>query len=142
LIYAGKGANMKKRGIINAQLAGYIAALGHKDTFIIGDAGMPIPPGIPIVDLALCSGIPSFEQVLSAVLDETVIEHYYIAEEIIEKNDHLLQFIKESLPGIENEMIPHNELKEKTKNIKFAVRTGEFTPYPNIILRAGVSFPA
>ena len=29
---------MKKHGILNAQLAGYIAALGHKDTFMIGDA--------------------------------------------------------------------------------------------------------
>ena len=30
---------MKKRGIINAQLAGLIAGLGHKDTFMIGDGG-------------------------------------------------------------------------------------------------------
>lgn len=36
---------MKKRGIINAQLAGLIAGLGHKDAFMIGDGGMPIPKG-------------------------------------------------------------------------------------------------
>lgn len=133
---------MKKRGILNAQLAGYIAALGHKDIFLIGDAGLPVPAGVPIVDLALCGGVPNFEQVLSAVLDETEVEYYYLAEEIVEKNDRLLQFIKESLHNVQNEMIPHVEFKEFTKNVKFAIRTGEFTPFPNIILRAGVAFPA
>ncbi|MDV3429551.1 MAG: D-ribose pyranase [Bacillota bacterium] len=133
---------MKKRGILNAQLAGYIAALGHKDTFVIGDAGLPIPKGVPIVDLALCGGVPTFEQVLTAVLDEAEIEYYCIAEEIVDKNQRLLKFIKESLPGVENEMIPHIDFKEETKSVKFAIRTGEFTPFPNIILRAGVAFPA
>lgn len=133
---------MKKRGIINAQLAGYIAGLGHKDLFLIGDAGLPIPAGVPIVDLALCGGVPTFQQVLDAILDETVVEYYYLAEEIVEKNDRLLKYIRETLPDTECEMIPHEDFKKMTKNVKFAVRTGEFTPYPNIILRAGVAFPA
>ncbi|MDD3172296.1 MAG: D-ribose pyranase [Herbinix sp.] len=133
---------MKKRGIINAQLAGYIAALGHKDLFLIGDAGLPIPAGVPIVDLALCGGVPTFEQVLDAVMDETVVEYYYLAEEIVEKNDRLLKYIKETLTDTEYKMIPHNDFKDMTKNVKFAIRTGEFTPYPNIILRAGVAFLA
>lgn len=133
---------MKKTGILNAQLAGFIAALGHKDTFLIGDAGMPIPKGIPIVDLALCGGVPTFEQVLTAVLNETEVEYYYLAEEINEKNLRLLQYIKESLPDVESEMMPHIAFKEFTKSVKFAIRTGEFTPYPNIVLRAGVAFPA
>ena len=34
---------MKKSGILNAQLIRCIAELGHKDLFMIGDAGMPIP---------------------------------------------------------------------------------------------------
>ena len=34
---------MKKRGILNAELMKCIASLGHKDLFMIGDAGMPIP---------------------------------------------------------------------------------------------------
>lgn len=133
---------MKKRGIINAQLAGLIAGLGHKDTFMIADGGMPIPQGVEIVDLALCGGVPTFRQVMDAVLDETEVEFYTLAEEIVEKNPELLSYIKEKLPEADSEMISHVELKEMSKNIKFAVRTGEFTPYPNIILRAGVAFPA
>lgn len=133
---------MKKRGIINAQLAGLIAGLGHKDTFMIADGGMPIPKGVEIVDLALSGGVPTFKQVMDAVLDETEIEFYTLAEEIVEKNQELLGYIKEKLPNVESEMISHVELKEMSKNIKFAIRTGEFTPYPNIILRSGVAFPA
>lgn len=133
---------MKKSGIINAQLAGCIAALGHKDTFMVTDAGMPIPQGVEIVDLAVCGGIPSFRQVLGALLEETEVEFYTLAEEIREKNPELLAFIQESLPDTESEMIPHTSLKELSGKVKFAVRTGEFTPYPNIILRAGVAFPA
>jgi len=133
---------MKKSGILNAQLAGYIAALGHKDTFLIGDAGMPIPAGIPIVDLALCGGVPTFEQVLSAILEETEVEYYYLAEEIKVKNPKLLAFIQDSLSEKGSEMMPHIAFKEFTKTVKFAIRTGEFTPYPNIVLCAGVAFPA
>lgn len=133
---------MKKRGIINAQLAGCIAALGHKDTFMIGDGGMPIPPGVPIVDLALCGGVPTFVQTMDAVLDETEVEFYTLAEEIREKNPELLAYIRGKLPNIECKMISHMDLKEMSKTVKFAVRTGEFTPYPNIILQAGVAFPA
>lgn len=133
---------MKKRGILNAQLAGYVASLGHKDLFLIGDAGMPIQPGVPIVDLVLCGGIPTFEQVLEAILDEVEVEYYYLADEINEKNPRLLKYIKESLPEAAYETMPHIDFKIFTKDVKFAIRTGEFTPYPNIVLRAGVAFPA
>lgn len=47
---------MKKTGILNARLMGLITALGHKDTFMIADAGMPIPKGVEIVDLVLVGG--------------------------------------------------------------------------------------
>lgn len=133
---------MKKSGILNAQLIGLIAALGHKDTFMVGDAGMPIPKGVPIVDLALCGGVPTFRQTMDAILAETEIEGYTIAEEIDAKNPGLLAYIHEKLPGAEEEKIPHVELKKMSAECRFAVRTGEFTPYPNIILRAGVAFPA
>lgn len=131
---------MKKRGIIHAQLAGLIAGLGHKDCFMIADGGMPIPKGVTIVDLALCGGVPTFEQVMDAVLDEAGVEYYILAEEIKENNPKLLQYIQDKLSGVECEMVSHTQLKEMSKDLKFVIRTGEFTPYPNIILRAGVAF--
>ena len=131
---------MKKQGILNAQLAGYIAALGHKDTFMIGDAGMPIPQGVPLVDLVLTAGIPSFRQVMDAVLTETAVEFYTLAQEIEAENPELLRYIDGVLPDINHDFVTHEQLKRISAHVKFAIRTGEFTPYPNIILRAGVVF--
>lgn len=131
---------MKKRGIINAQLAGLVAGLGHKDLFMIADGGMPVPKGVEIVDLALCGGVPSFRQVMDAVLDEVQVEGYTLAEEIVENNPELLSYIREKLDRVESEMISHEELKKRSAGLKFVIRTGEFTPYPNVILRAGVAF--
>lgn len=133
---------MKRAGILNARLSALIAALGHKDCFMIGDAGMPIPPGVEIVDLALCGGVPTFRQTLDAVLSEAVIEAYTLAEEIHAKNPELLHYMQEKLAGAACEFIPHVELKKHSAQVRFAIRTGEFTPYPNVILTAGVAFPA
>lgn len=131
---------MKKRGILNAQLSYLIAALGHKDTFMIGDAGMPIPEGVEIVDLVLTSGVPTFRQVFDAVMEDTAAEGYYLADEIKEKNADLEKHIIATLEGAEAEYMPHDDLKKFSANCKFAIRTGEFSPYANVILRAGVVF--
>lgn len=131
---------MKKTGIINGELMKQIASLGHRELFLIGDAGMPIPKGVEVIDLALCGGIPSFKQVLDAVLKETEVEYYYLAEEIHGNNPELLKHIRQAMPNTPHEGIPHADLKKLTEECKFAVRTGEFSPYPNVVLRAGVVF--
>ena len=131
---------MKKSGILNSRLSGLIAALGHTDLFLIGDAGMPVPDGVEIVDLALCENIPTLEQALKAVLSETKIEYYYTANSIQEYNPKIYNLFQTELLGIPNEEIPHTKLKEMTKKAKFAIRTGEFSYYGNIVLRAGVVF--
>ncbi|MBS5865961.1 MAG: D-ribose pyranase [Coriobacteriaceae bacterium] len=131
---------MKKRGIINAQLAGLIAGLGHKDIYMIADAGMPIPAEVEIVDLAVIGGVPTFQEVMDAVLDEAVVEHYTLAEEIKEANPKLLEYIQGKLPNTECDYVPHTELKQLEYDCKFVIRTGEFSPYPNILLRAAVAF--
>lgn len=131
---------MKKKGILNGQLAGYLAALGHKDIFLICDAGMPIPKDVPIVDLAVVGGVPTFKQVFDAILDEVAVEKYTMAEEVKETNKDLLAYMQAKLQSAESKFIAHVDLKAMSKTVKFAVRTGEFSYYPNIILQAGVVF--
>ena len=37
---------MKRAGLLHAELSGLIAAMGHGDLLVIGDAGLPVPwPG-------------------------------------------------------------------------------------------------
>ncbi|WP_287769739.1 D-ribose pyranase [Megasphaera sp.] len=131
---------MKKKGIIHGQLAGALAALGHKDRFLLCDAGMPIPSGVPIIDLAVVGGVPTFRQVFDAIMDEIVVEKYTLAEEIKETNPAILEHLRDTLKGAEEDFIPHVDLKKESAHVKFAVRTGEFSYYPNVILQAGVCF--
>ena len=131
---------MKKKGIIHGQLAGALAALGHKDRFLLCDAGMPIPSGVPIIDLAVVGGVPTFRQVFDAIMDEIVVEQYTLAEEIKKTNPEILGHLRDTLKGAEEDFIPHVDLKKESAHVKFAVRTGEFSYYPNVILQAGGCF--
>ena len=128
---------MKRGGIINAKLAGEIARLGHTDLVVVCDAGLPIPAGPAVVDLAFCLGVPSFETVLSGLLEEIVIEGATAAEEVRENPD-VERLLKALLP--DPGLVAHHELKRMSAGAKLVVRTGEATPYANVILRCGVAF--
>ena len=131
---------MKKNGILNPQLNRVISEMGHRDMLIIADAGLPIPKGVERIDLALKCGIPPFSDVLRAVLSELEVEEAYVAKEIKEKNPQTLNLVS-SLIGIgEVKFITHEELKELSKQARAIVRTGECSPYANIILISGVTF--
>lgn len=129
---------MKKNGILNSQLNRIISEMGHRDMLIIADAGLPVPKEVERIDLALKCGIPSFMEVLRAVLSELEVEETYVAKEIKEKNPQTLNSIS-SLIG-EVKFITHEELKELSKQARAVVRTGECSPYANIILISGVTF--
>ena len=87
------------------------------------------------LEMGLVNAVVPFDK-----LEDTCVEGYTIAEEIVENNPELLAYLREKLDGCEEEMISHEDLKKMSVNVKFAVRTGEFTPYPNIICKAGVAF--
>ena len=129
---------MKKNGILNSQLNRIISEMGHRDMLIIADVGLPVPKEVERIDLALKCGIPSFTEVLRAVLSELEVEETYVAKEIKEKNPQTLNLIS-SLIG-EVKFITHEELKELSKQARAVVRTGECSPYANIILISGVTF--
>lgn len=131
---------MKKSGIINAELSKLIAGLGHTDKFIICDGGLPLPWDMHVVDLALCGGVPTFKQVYDAVMNEVATEYYFLSEDIQEKNVPILELIKSGMPGIDFKYLKHTDFKEMSKTVKFAIRTGEFTPFANVIITAGVAF--
>lgn len=128
---------MKKTGIIHGELAKQIAQIGHQDLFLVCNAGMAIPNSIPIIDLAITAGNPSVEMVLKAILEEMVIEYYFIPEEL--KNEHVdkYEMIKALMPEAKEEINPFIGFKSFVRNVKFAVRTGDIIPYANYILRAG-----
>lgn len=131
---------MKKTGVMNSNISRVIADMGHMDWLGVGDAGTPVPPETEKIDLSVRPGLPSFIDVLEEVLKELEVQKMYISEEIKTENPKQLEAIKKTLPNVEIEFIPHSELKKDLKSSKAFIRTGEETPYSNVILESGVTF--
>ncbi|EIJ69431.1 MULTISPECIES: D-ribose pyranase [Pasteurellaceae] len=139
---------MKKTTNLNAQLSHCLATLGHTDSLTICDAGLPIPNSVERIDLALTAGIPSFLQTFDVIVDELYIERVRIAEEIKQKNPEILTALLARLTELEQKQnntiqidyVNHEIFKEQTLMSKAIVRTGECSPYANIILYSGVPF--
>ena len=131
---------MKKTGLLHAELSGLIARLGHGDLLVIGDAGLPIPEGPLRIDLAVTANLPRFIDVVEVVLSELQTESAVIAEELPLCNQAVERELRTRLGAIPVAMIPHEEFKALSAKAQAIVRTGEFSPYANVILRAGVVF--
>ena len=131
---------MTKDGILNAALCRAIAACGHTDYFMIADCGLPLPDGVEVIDLSLTRGIPHFTEALAAVNRELVVESYVLASETETVSPALHQEIQKIMGELPCKTVSHEQLKEMSKNAKVIVRTGETTPFANIILECGVNF--
>ena len=131
---------MKKTGILNQPISSVIAGLGHMDTLVIADAGLPIPPETQRIDLALTEGIPTFLDTLRVVLTEMQVEQAVVAEEMLGVSPKVYEAVKELLGDVPIEAVTHLIFKEQARSARAVVRTGEFTPYANVILVAGVVF--
>jgi D-ribose pyranase len=127
---------------INPQLSRIISETGHTDLIVVTDAGLPIPPGSERVDLAYRPGAPAFLDVLDTVLAELVVEGATVSAEVEETSPHVLAALHERLDplGVPIELVPHVEFKQRTRAARAFVRSGEFTPYANVILHAGVAY--
>lgn len=131
---------MKKTALLNSDLSEVISKMGHTDMLAIGDCGLPIPSCTKRIDLALIKNLPTFIDTLKAVLLELEVEEVVIAAEIESKNKNVYEEIKGLIGDVKITIVSHEELKALLKDCKAVVRTGEQTPYANIILKSGVVF--
>ena len=131
---------MKKTTLLQSELSYTIATLGHLDTLVIADAGLPIPAETVRIDLALTQGVPGATQTLKVVLEEMKVEKVILAEEAKDRNPKFLRDVQELLPGVPVQFVTHSEFKTMTASARAVVRTGEFSPYANVILVSGVVF--
>lgn len=112
------------------------------------DAGLPIPATTARVDLALTHNVSTFIQVLSVITQEMQVEAAIVAQEIIEKNPEPHEAIREHLQQLEQHQgnsialhyISHEAFKTQSEQSRAVFRSGECSPYANIILCAGVTF--
>jgi D-ribose pyranase len=135
---------MKRTRLLNSELSHAISRIGHTASITLCDAGLPIPSGVPRIDLAIERGYPSFIRTLDAMLSEMMVEEIVVAAEIHTKNPEVFRAMMDAFRAHEMEPavteVPHTTLKELTRSSEVIVRTGECTPYANVILKSGVVF--
>lgn len=139
---------MKKGTVLNADISSVISRLGHTDMLVVCDAGLPIPASTQRVDMALTQGVPSFMQVLEVVTAEMQVESAILAAEIKTHNPplhdallhHLTQLQQRQGNSIAVHYVTHEQFKQQTAGSRAIIRSGECSPYANIILCAGVTF--
>ena len=139
---------MKKGALLNADISSAISRLGHTDTLVVCDAGIPINSGQQRIDIALTQGIPAFMQVLNVVTQEMQVEAAILASEIKQHNSDLHDAILSHIDALQRHQgniikvsyISHTQFKQQTACSRAIVRSGECTPFANIILCAGVTF--
>lgn len=134
---------MQKVGILNSSIAKVLADLGHTDKVCVGDCGLPVPAGVPKIDLALRLGEPPFIEVVKEMAKYMQIEKIYIAPETKIKNPKQWAALQEVFPESEVEWVlldSHEQLKAWEKDCRAVIRTGEITPLSNVILQSGVIF--
>ncbi|MGC3832912.1 D-ribose pyranase [Moritella viscosa] len=139
---------MKKNALINADLSYLVATLGHTNEITICDAGLPVPDSTQRIDLALIPGVPTFIATVKAILGEMQIEGIVLAEEFVTVSPELHSALLDVITSEEQltnktiviTYISHEAFKQRTHQSKAVVRTGECTPYANVIFQSGVVF--
>lgn len=129
---------MKRNGLLNKDLNEVIAGIGHLDTFCICDAGFPIPEDRRRIDLSIVPNMPRFMPVLREILKEFIVEKAIVAHETQTNSPQIVKELREAMPGVEFQFVPHVEFKQMSRTVKGVVRTGECTPFCNVILVSGV----
>lgn len=127
-------------GLLNGRLTAVLTELGHTDTLVIADAGLPIPPGVERIDLALVPSVRGFLQTLEAVLAELAVESAIMAAEMADRSPELSRNARRLLGDRPVRVVAHEDFKRLTTSARAVVRTGECTPYANVLLVAGVPF--
>ncbi|MHC1771881.1 MAG: D-ribose pyranase [Flexilinea sp.] len=127
---------MNETGILNREIAAELAKMGHTDRMLIADAGLAIPNTTKVIDLSLAVNVPTVIQVLEEILKHFSVEKIIYSQATVDvspsREKELLNHFNKNVTV---EIVPHLVLRdEMTRDVKFAIRTGDFTANSNIIL--------
>ncbi|HZG78994.1 MAG TPA: D-ribose pyranase [Paenibacillus sp.] len=128
---------MKVGGILHPGLNRILTETGHTDLLTICDRGFPVPRGPERLDLALVDDLPTVMDVLLAVRDEFVIDCIIVAEELVEASPERYALMRATFPETDIKLVPHSRFKAISPESRAVVRTGDTTPYANVIIVSG-----
>jgi D-ribose pyranase len=147
----------KPEGILNPKISELVSRMGHGDRLTVTDRGFPLPlnDDVTVADVSVGPNLPGVVEVVDTILEELEIEEVIIAEETEKESPEIHEQFMNIVGDLDNQgndieitVIPHQEFKglvlrgteEEKEKMKGMVRTGELTPYANIMLVSGVTF--
>lgn len=123
------------QGLVNPQISSLVCRIRHTNTLVIADAAFPFWPQIETVDISLVKGIPTIIEVLDAILPNFKAGEVFMAREFKECNDRKTQnAFRRACRGVKMTFEPHLEFKKRVPLAVGLIRTGDTTPYGNLIL--------
>jgi D-ribose pyranase len=131
---------MIQSGILNPDLLALLARIRHTNTLVIADWAFPFWPEVETVDISLTKGIPTVLQVLDALKPNFKIGKIWQAEEFLATNSAAgvgaFDASFATIPGVVVERIAHLDFKALVPHAIGLIRTGDPTPYGNIIIES------
>jgi D-ribose pyranase len=128
---------MLKTGILNPQINSLLSRIRHTNTLVIADRGFPFWPMIETVDISLVDDVPTVLAVLRALRPNFQVGKAWMAREFMKANNAKTRAaFAEALRGIQLAREPHVEFKQRVPHSIGLIRTGDTTPYANLILES------
>jgi D-ribose pyranase len=129
---------MLKGGILNPHVLALLARVRHTNVLVIADRGFPSWPQLETIDLSLVDDLPTVLQVLAAVRRNFVPVEAYMAAEFLKANPaRTRSAFAAGLQGVKLVHEPHVEFKRRVPGAVGLIRTGDTTPYANLVLVSG-----
>ncbi len=127
---------MKETGILNREIAAELSKMGHTDKMMIVDAGLAVPNTTKVIDLSLSVNVPTVIEVLEEILKHFSVEKIIYSKATAEVSpSREKEFLKHFDKDVEIEVVEHPVLRDQiTRDVKFVIRTGDFTANSNIVL--------
>jgi D-ribose pyranase len=124
-------------GILNPSINSLLSRVRHTNTLVIADRGFPYWPQVETIDISLVDDIPRTLDVLEAIRRNFVIGRVFMAQEFLAVNDAGSRAaIEQALAGIPLVWEHHEEFKKRVPHAVGLIRTGDTTPYANMILES------
>ena len=128
---------MLQTGILNPHVLDLVARIRHTNTLVIADWAFPFWPQIETVDISLTHNIPTVTDVLDLLTPVFKIGRIWQAEEFLAHNQpETIDRFQKSFGDIPLTREAHLDFKKRVPQAIGLIRTGDSTPYGNLILES------
>ncbi len=121
------------RRLLHPEVLRAFAQVGHTDLVTIADRGFPVPLGIERIDLALTDDLPTVLDVLEVLLPLFRPDRLVLTLEMRAVSPARVRELEALVGERKLEFVSHEAFKRLAGEVRATVRTGDSTPYANVI---------